>query len=134
MKTNWLEENASVEQIAGVLKASPSCRNNFFIDIVSQKEKVFTNNPTLFDEDKDFFSRMYEVSELPNCILSGHTYRNIFNFIKNNNIRKEDLEPFYEGIGSTTPIWVVESFKGPLMKIVKKGPYAIIFFNESPTE
>ena len=134
MKTAWLEKNASIEEIARVLKMYPSYRNNYFKDVVSQKEKVYRNNPVIFDGDNHLFERLHEVAELPNNILAGHTYRTIFNFIRDNNIEKEDLLQIYENSGKITPIWVIESFKGPLVAMQRKGPYTIIFFNETPTE
>ena len=78
MKTSWYSDNASVEEIVKVLKQYPSYKTSFLEDIVSQKEKIFLNNPTEVDGSEELFERLYEIAELPNRILSGYTYRNIF--------------------------------------------------------
>ena len=132
MKTTWY--NASVEKIVRDLKQYPSYRNNFLKGIVKQKEKVWRNNPVAIDCDEHLFERLYKVAELPNTIFGGYTYRSIFNFIKEKDITKEDLAQLYEDLGKITPIWVIESFEGPLVTSLKKGPYTIFFFNETPTE
>ena len=111
MKTSWYSDNASVEEIVKVLKQYPSYKTSFLEDIVSQKEKIFLNNPTEVDGSEELFERLYEIAELPNRILSGYTYRNIFYVLKKSKIKKEDLVERYENyIGSARPIWVVEEF------------------------
>ena len=45
MKTAWYSSNASVEEIVKVLKQYPSYKTSIFEDIVSQKEKIYLNNP-----------------------------------------------------------------------------------------
>ena len=102
-------------------------------DIVSQKEIIFLNNPTEVDGSEELFERLYEIAELPNRILSGYTYRNIFYVLKKSKIKKEDLVELYENyIGSARPIWVVEEFDGPAIVAKQYGPYMVIFFNEKP--
>lgn len=133
MKTSWYSDNASVEEIVKVLKQYPSYKTRFLEDIVSQKEKIFLNNPTEVDGSEELFERLYEIAELPNRILSGYTYRNIFYVLKKSKIKKEDLVELYENyIGSARPIWVVEEFDGPAIVAKQYGPYMVIFFNEKP--
>ena len=72
MKTSWYSDNASVEEIVKVLKQYPSYKTSFLEDIVSQKEKIFLNNPTEVDGSEELFERLYEIAELPNRILSGY--------------------------------------------------------------
>lgn len=133
MKTSWYSDNASVEEIVKVLKQYPSYKTSFLEDIVSQKEKIFLNNPTEVDGSEELFERLYEIAELPNRILSGYTYRNIFYVLKKSKIKKEDLVELYENyIGSARPIWVVEEFDGPAIVVKQYGPYMVIFFNEKP--
>ena len=132
MKTSWYSDNASVEEIVKVLKQYPSYKTSFLEDIVSQKEKIFLNNPTEVDGSEELFERLYEIAELPNRILSGYTYRNIFYVLKQSKIKKEDLVELYENyIGSARPIWVVEEFDGPAIVAKQYGPYMVIFFNEN---
>ena len=133
MKTSWYSDNASVEEIVKVLKQYPSYKTSFLEDIVSQKEKIFLNNPTEVDGSEELFERLYEIAELPNRILSGYTYRNIFYVLKKYKKKKEDLVELYENyIGSARPIWVVEEFDGPAIVAKQYGPYMVIFFNEKP--
>lgn len=133
MKTSWYSDNASVEEIVKVLKQYPSYKTSFLEDIVSQKEKIFLNNPIEVDGSEELFERLYEIAELPNRILSGYTYRNIFYVLKKSKIKKEDLVELYENyIGSIRPIWVVEEFDGPAIAAKQYGPYMVIFFNEKP--
>ena len=73
MKTSWYNDNASVEEIVKVLKQYPSYKTSIFKDIVSQKEKIYRNNPTEFDGSEELFESLHEVAELPNRILSGYT-------------------------------------------------------------
>lgn len=135
MKTAWYSSNASVEEIVKVLKMYPSYKTSIFEDIVSQKEKIYINNPTEFDGSEELFESLHEVAELPNRILSGYTYRNIFSVLKKSKIKKEDLVELYENyIGSARPIWVVEDFDGPAIVAKQYGPYMIIFFNENPKD
>ena len=135
MKTSWYSDNASVEEIVKVLKQYPSYKTSFLEDIVSQKEKIFLNNPTEVDGSEELFERLYEIAELPNRILSGYTYRNIFYVLKKSKIKKEDLVELYENyIGSARPIWVVEEFDGPAIVTKQYGPYMVIFFNENPKD
>ena len=89
MKTSWYSDNASVEEIVKVLKQYPSYKTSFLEDIVSQKEKIFLNNPTEVDGSEELFERLYEIAELPNRILSGYTYRNIFYVLKNLKSKKK---------------------------------------------
>lgn len=135
MKTSWYSDNASVEEIVKVLKQYPSYKTSFLEDIVSQREKIFLNNPTEVDGSEELFERLYEIAELPNRILSGYTYRNIFYVLKKSKIKKEDLVELYENyIGSARPIWVVEESDGPAIVAKQYGPYMVIFFNENPKE
>lgn len=135
MKTSWYSDNASVEEIVKVLKQYPSYKTSFLEDIVSQKEKIFLNNPTEVDGSEELFERLYEIAELPNRILSGYTCRNIFYVLKKSKIKKEDLVELYENyIGSVIPIWVVEEFDGPAIVAKQYGPYMVIFFNENPKD
>lgn len=135
MKTAWYSNNASVEEIAKVLKQYPSYKTSCFVDIVAQKEKIFLNNPTEVDGDDELFKRLYEIAELPNRILSGYTYRQIFCVLKKSSSMKENLVELYENyIGNARPIWVVEDFDGPDIVTKQYGPYMIIFFNENPKD
>lgn len=135
MKTAWYSSNASVKEIVEVLRKYPSYKTNFLEDIVSQKEKVYLNNPIEVDESKEVFERLYEIAELPNRILSGYSYRQIFYVLKKLDIKKEKLVELYEHyIGNTIPIWVVENFDGPEVVAKQYGPYTIIFFNEKPKD
>ena len=135
MKTSWYSDNASVEEIAKVLKMYPSYKTSFFEDIETQKEKVYRNNPTEVDGSDELFERLYEIAELPNRILSGYTYRQIFYVLKKTNIKKENLVELYEYyIGNARPIWVVEDFDGPAIVAKQYGPYMVIFFNENPKD
>lgn len=135
MKTEWYSSNASVEEIVKVLKQYPSYKTSFLEDIVSQKEKIYLNNPTEVDGSNKLFERLYEIAELPNRILSGYTYRQIFYVLKKLNIKKDNLVELYEHyIGDARPIWVVEKFDGPKVVAKQYGPYIIIFFNETPKE
>lgn len=135
MKTSWYSDNASVEEIAKVLKMYPSYKTSFFEDIVSQKEKVYRNNSTEVDGSDELFERLYEIAELPSRILSGYTYRQIFYVLKKLNLKKENLVELYEHyIGNARPIWVVEDFDGPAIVAKQYGPYMVIFFNENPKD
>lgn len=135
MKTSWYNDNASVEEIVKVLKQYPSYKTSIFKDIVSQKEKIYLNNPTELEGNDELFERLYEIAELPNHILSGYTYRHIFCVLKRSNLKKENLVELYENyIGSARPIWVVEDFDGPAIVAKQYGPYMIIFFNENPKD
>ena len=135
MKTAWYSSNASVEEIVKVLKQYPSYKTSIFEDIVSQKEKIYLNNPIEVDGSNELYERLYEIAELPNRILSGYTYRQIFHLLKKSNLKKEHLVELYENyIGNIRPIWVVEDFDGPAIVAKQYGPYMVIFFNENPKD
>ena len=96
MKTSWYSDNASVEEIVKVLKQYPSYKTSFLEDIVSQKEIIFLNNPTEVDGSEELFERLYEIAELPNRILSGYTYRNIFYVLKKSKIKNIHFSKYLE--------------------------------------
>lgn len=130
MKTAW-HDNASIKEIKRELKAYPSYKTSVFQDIVSQKEKVWKNNPMSVLGKEEDYKRLYEIAKLPNSILAGYTYRKIFSLLEKSEITKADLLEIYETIKEDTkPIWVVENFEGPLVESKKYGPFTFIFFNE----
>ena len=115
MKTAWYSSNASVEEIVKVLKQYPSYKTSIFEDIVSQKEKIYLNNPIEVDGSNELFERLY--------------------LLKKSNLKKEHLVELYENyIGNIRPIWVVEDFDGPAIVAKQYGPYMVIFFNENPKD
>lgn len=129
MRTAW-HDNASIKEIKRTLKAYPSYKTSVFLDIVSQKEKVYRNNPIAVTGSDELHERLYEIAELPNSILGGYTYRKIFSVLEQSGITKSDLLEIYGTIKNTKPIWVVESFEGSLIELKEYGPYTFIFFNE----
>lgn len=77
---NWYSSNASVEEIVKVLKQYPSYKTSILR--IQFHKKIYLNNPIEVDGSNELFERLYEIAELPNRILSGYTYRQIFHLLK----------------------------------------------------
>lgn len=153
MKTEFYY--ASSKEVMEGIEEFPSYRTATLQDIAESREELYQNNPTVINLDMDFLEAMYDLASLPNSILGGYTYRNIYNFLKYGN-NLEELKAYYKseefkrikkkfeiyryfrelffGKVFPRPIWIIESFDGPKFVLKRKGSFLLLFLNEKITE